>query len=77
MDGEPQVAETELAATVMEQLPRDLYRLLLDDRRVVRGHLAGAGQRNFVRLRVGDRVQVRLSPQDPTRGRIVKVLEKL
>lgn len=76
MDSEQRVAGTEVEATVVERLPRDMYRLLLDDHRVVLAHLTGSGQRNFVRLRDGDRVRVQLSPHDPTRGRIMKVLEK-
>ena len=61
-------------AVVIELLPRATYRVMLDDRRVVKTHAAGAGQKNFVRLREGDRVRVVISPHDPTRGRITKLL---
>jgi translation initiation factor IF-1 len=40
-------------------------------------HAAGAAVKNFMRLRPGDRVRVELSARDKTRGRIVKLLEKL
>ncbi len=63
-----------LEATVTEILPRAVYRLALADRREVLAHAAGAARTNFVRLRKGDRVRVQLSRNDPTRGRIVKLL---
>ena len=63
-----------VTATVVELLPRATYRLELEDRSQVLAHATGAGQRNFVRVRVGDRVQVDLSPHDPTRGRITRLL---
>lgn len=65
-----------LEATVLELLPRAAYRLELGDRRQVLAHAAGAGQLNFVRVRVGDRVEVVLSPHDPTRGRITGLIGK-
>ena len=43
-------------------------------KRRVLAHLAGTVERNFVRLVPGDRVEVVLAPDDPTRGRIVKRL---
>jgi translation initiation factor IF-1 len=63
---------TSLSWTVREVLPRALYRVAIEGGREVTAH-AGAGTgRNFVRLLVGDRVTVELSPRDLTRGRIVK-----
>jgi len=62
-------------ATVVEILPRATYRVLLTDRRSVLAHVAGAGTKNFVRLREGDRVEVKISPHDPTRGRITRLLD--
>lgn len=62
-------------ATVVEQLPSAAYRLKLANEDVVLAHAAGAGVRNFERLRPGDRVRVELSPHDRTRGRIVELLK--
>ena len=38
---------------------------------MVTAHIADRIDRNFVRVLVGDRVRVELSPVDSTRGRIV------
>ena len=62
-------------ATVMDLLPSAAYRLKLANEDVVIAHAAGAGVRNFERLRPGDRVRVELSPHDRTRGRIVELLK--
>jgi len=56
----------------VEQLPAGLYRVRLDEGSMVTAHIAGNIDRNFVRLLVGDRVAVELSPVDTGRGRIVE-----
>lgn len=63
-------------AEVIELLPNATYRLRLANESRVLAHAAGAAEKNFVRLRPGDRVRVELSPHDPGRGRIVELLKK-
>ena len=57
--------------TVTEILPSALYRVRLDEGPFVTVHIADRTDRNFVRILVGDRVRVELSPVDTGRGRIV------
>jgi translation initiation factor IF-1 len=57
---------------VLAVLPRALYRVGLDEGREVVAHAGSGTARNFVRLVVGDRVMVELSPRDTGRGRIVR-----
>jgi len=47
----------------------------LDAGQQVTAHIADRMDRNFIRLLVGDRVQVELSPVDFHRGRIVSRLD--
>ncbi len=54
------------------QLPSGLYRVDVDGSRRITAHIGGGLERNFVRLLVGDRVVVELTPRDLTRGRIVR-----
>jgi len=61
-----------VAGTVLAVLPRALYRVAIEGGREVTAHAGSGPGRNFVRLIVGDRVTVELSPRDVTRGRIVK-----
>jgi translation initiation factor IF-1 len=60
--------------TVREQLEYALYRIELDGHHEVIAHAPGGPARNFVRLLVGDRVLVEISPRDAKRGRVVKKL---
>ena len=60
-----------LTGTVTEQLPSALYKGRLDEGAVVTAHVADRMDRNFIRILVGDRVRVELSPVDVGRGRIV------
>jgi translation initiation factor IF-1 len=62
-------------AVVMELLPSAVVRVKLENESLVLAHAAGATKTNFVRMRPGDKVQVELSPHDPGRGRIVKLLK--
>jgi translation initiation factor IF-1 len=61
-----------IAGTVAEVLPRALYRVAVDGGRSIVAHASGGPGRNFVRLVVGDRVQVEMTARDTTRGRIVR-----
>jgi len=64
----------EANGVVVEQLPSALYKVKLDGEVHVTAHIADRMDRNFVRVLVGDRVRVELSPVDTRRGRIVEKL---
>jgi len=64
--GEPVVG------VVTDTLPSALYKVRLDEGSLVMAHIADRMERNFVRILVGDRVRVELSPVDTGRGRIVE-----
>lgn len=61
----------EVVGVVVEQLPSALYRVKLEGGGVVTAHIADRVDRNFIRVLVGDRVRIELSPVDRGRGRIV------
>ena len=61
-----------MAATVVEERPRLIFEVVLPTQQRVLAHLVGVVKRNFVRLVPGDRVEVELSPHDPSRGRITR-----
>ena len=63
-----------VTGVVVEQLPKALYRVRLDAGQQVTAHIADRMDRNFIRLLVGDRVEIELSPVDAHRGRIVSRL---
>jgi translation initiation factor IF-1 len=56
---------------VVEALRGSMFRVKLDNDHEVLAHLSGKMRRNRIRVLVGDRVQVELSPYDLTKGRMV------
>ena len=63
-----------ITGVVAESLPSALYRVKLDEGGIVTAHIADRMDRNFVRILVGDRVRLEMSPVDITRARIVEKL---
>jgi translation initiation factor IF-1 len=57
---------------VRESLPYAQYRVEIEAGRHVVAHVSGGPGRNFIRVLIGDRVRLELSPRDLTRGRIVE-----
>lgn len=51
-----------------------MYRVLLENGQQVRVGLTTASRHTMVRLIAGDRVELRLSGNDPTRGQITRKL---
>jgi translation initiation factor IF-1 len=62
-----------VTGVVTEVLPSAMYRVKLETGgSLVLAHIADRIDRNFVRVLVGDRVDVELSAADKGRGRIVR-----
>ena len=60
----------EMEGVVTEVLPDQNFRVLLDNGHTVLAYAAGKMSKFKIRVLVGDRVTVELSPYDLTRGRI-------
>ncbi len=57
--------------TVVEALPGTQFRVKLDTGHEVLAYLSGKMRKYYIRILLGDRVRLELSPYDLTRGRIV------
>ena len=72
-DGEGSAGRrAQVSGVVTETLPSGLYTVRLEEGSRVVAHIADRMDRNFVRILVGDRVRLELSPVDVGRGRIVQ-----
>jgi translation initiation factor IF-1 len=60
----------EVDGTIVEALPSTQFRVELDNGHNVLAYLSGKMRRYYIRILLGDRVRVELSPYDLTRGRI-------
>jgi translation initiation factor IF-1 len=56
---------------VIEALPSASFKVKLEDGSEILAHLSGRMRMNYIRVLVGDRVVVEMSPYDDTKGRIV------
>lgn len=60
----------EVDGTITEALPNTMFRVRLDNGHEVLAHISGKMRMYYIRILLGDRVTVELSPYDLTRGRI-------
>lgn len=61
----------EMEGTVTETLPNTNFRVQLENGHVVIAHISGKMRKNYIRILMGDRVTVQLTPYDLTKGRII------
>ncbi len=59
-----------MEGTVVEALPGTQFRVKLENGHQVLAYLSGKMRKYYIRILLGDRVQVEMSPYDLTRGRI-------
>lgn len=61
----------QLVGTVIQVLPGTMFRVELPNGHVVLAHISGKMRKNFIRISVGDRVEVEMSPYDLAKARII------
>lgn len=61
----------EVEGTVIEALPATQFKVKLDNNHEVLAYLSGKMRKYYIRILLGDRVRVEMSPYDLSRGRIV------
>lgn len=65
-----------LQGEVTESLPNVMFRVKLDvNDQVILCQTSGLMKKNFIKVIVGDRVELEMTPYDMTRGRITKRLK--
>jgi translation initiation factor IF-1 len=60
----------ELLGTVRQVLPGTMFRVALPNGHEVLAHISGKMRKNFIRISVGDKVNVQMSPYDLGKARI-------
>lgn len=58
----------EVEGIVVELLSNSMFRIKLDNGHILLAHLGGKMKKNNIRLVLGDKVQVSISPYDLNRG---------
>jgi len=67
----PKTPKTYEEGVVIENLPNALFRVDVGEGRTILGHLSGKMRINHIKVLLGDRVKIEMSPYDNTKGRIV------
>ncbi len=63
--------KVEVEGIITEALPNTQFRVQLDNGHNVMAYISGRMRKYYIRILLGDRVRIELSPYDLTRGRIV------
>jgi len=61
----------ELTGTVTQVLPGTMFRVSLPNGHEVLAHISGKERKNFIRISVGDKVKVEMSPYDLGKARVI------
>lgn len=61
----------QMEGTIVEALPGTQFKVRLDNGHEILAYLSGKMRKFYIRILLGDRVKVEVSPYDLTRGRIV------
>lgn len=61
----------EFEGKVLELLPNAMFRIELENGHLILGHTSGRMRKNRIRVLVGDRVTVEMTPYDLTKGRVI------
>ncbi|MBP7228556.1 MAG: translation initiation factor IF-1 [Longilinea sp.] len=61
----------QVEGVIVEALPATQFRVRLENGHTVLAYLSGRMRKYYIRILLGDRVRVEMSPYDLTRGRIV------
>ena len=61
----------EVSGIITDTMPNAMFKVKLDSGQEVLAHVSGKIRKHFIRILLGDRVTVELSPYDLSRGRII------
>ena len=67
----PKEGSIEFKGVVLELLPNAMFKVKLENDHEVLAHTSGKLRKNRIRVLVGDKVDVEMTPYDLTKGRIV------
>lgn len=61
----------EFEGVVLELLPNATFRVKLENDHMILAHTSGRMRKNRIRILVGDRITVEMTPYDLTKGRVI------
>ena len=67
----PKGEHFEMEGVVTATLPNTMFRVKLENGHVITAHISGKMRKHYIRILMGDKVTIEMSPYDLTRGRII------
>ena len=61
----------EINGIVVDSLPNAQFKVELESGQIIHAHISGKIRKRYIRVLLGDKVKVQISPYDLTKGRIV------
>ncbi|MEF9938574.1 MAG: translation initiation factor IF-1 [Clostridium sp.] len=61
----------EIEGVVVEKLPNAMFQVQLENKHIVLATLSGKLRMNYIRILVGDKVTLEMSPYDLSKARII------
>ncbi len=65
------VGNTYLDCVVLETLPNAMFRVSGPEGQIILVQVSGRMRRHFIRILIGDKVKIEMTPYDKERGRVV------
>ena len=63
--------QIEMDGEVIDTLPNTTFRVRLENDHIVTAHISGKMRKHWIRISVGDKVTVEMSPYDLSKARII------
>ena len=67
----PKEEDFDMEGIIIEALPNTMFRVKLDNGHLVTAHMSGKMRKHYIRILEGDRVTLKMTPYDLSKGRIV------
>ena len=61
----------EVEGVVVEKLPNAMFKVELENGHQILAHISGKLRQNYIRILLGDKVTIEMSPYDLSKGRII------
>ena len=61
----------EVEGVVLEKLPNAMFKVEIEGGHVILAHISGKLRMNYIKILLGDKVTLALSPYDLSKGRII------
>ena len=61
----------EVEGVVLEKLPNAVFKVEIEGGHVILAHISGKLRMNYIKILLGDKVTLALSPYDLSKGRII------